>query len=101
MKINYKFPEKWCIQVTEENQQVLSNWRFTDGQKVSLGLYVGISKYGWAGHTYSKETTWPNYSKISFEDFKKYVLDEFTEPEESTPEDLTFLKELLIQNGIN
>ncbi len=96
MKVNYKFPEKWCIQVTEENQQVLSNWRFTDGQKVSLGVYVGISKYGGrAGHTYSKEITWPDYSEISFEDFKKYVLDKYKEPEDPTPENYDYLIPLL------
>lgn len=91
----YILPEKWYVEVTEENQEILSNWRFTDGQKVPVGCYIGISKYGGPGHVFSKEIVWPNYSEISFEDFKKYVLDKFTEPEDSTSENYDYLIPLL------
>lgn len=89
---SYILPEKWCVKVTEENQEILSNWRFTDGQKVPLECYVGMSKYGGPGHAFSKEYVWPNYIEVSFEDFKKYVLNEF---EESILENYDYLIPIL------
>ena len=95
MKINYILPKQWCVKVTKENQHTLSHWRFDDGRILGLDCYVGISKYGGHGHTFSKEIVWSDYEEISFEDFQKYVLDKFTEPEDSTPESYDYLIPLL------
>lgn len=84
-----ELPEKWCVKVTEENQEILSNWRFTDGKKVPLECYVGMSKYGGPGHTFSKEVVWPNYTEISFEDFETLVLGK--PPKPTLKEDYTYL----------
>lgn len=70
MKVKYEFPKRWCIKVTEENQQVLSAWRFIDGQKAPLECYVGISKYGGPGHTFFKERIWPDILKFHLKTLK-------------------------------
>ena len=74
----FTLPEMWCIEVTNENIDVLGNWR-SDGtlQHHKLrGNYVG-----WYLHTpmnnkngYNLQRKDDDYTEITFEQFKTYVL---------------------------
>ncbi len=92
-----KLPYDWCIKVTEENQHVLSNWRFNDGTLISFNTncYVGTSKYGGKGHTNNKDNVWPKHVEISFEHFQKWILN--IESISKPKEDLSYLINLLEQ----
>jgi hypothetical protein len=70
-------PEKWCIKTTNENIDILGNWR-DDGP-----LHHG--HIGWYLHTpmnnkngYNQERKENDYTEITFEQFKKYVLKQDT-----------------------
>ena len=103
MKINYKLPEKWYVRRTEFNQDALNNWANSQpevqGHTVADGYIhshnFGLNGWSGDGHHYADKKAHPDYTLISFEDFKKYVLDEFTEPEESTPENYDYLIPIL------
>ena len=83
---NFVLPEKWCIKVNSENQEIVGNWFLTvfdrhkdiDNHKGYLETYysypvikgdrdvIAVSQY-----------TIPNgYTEITLEQFKKYVLKE-------------------------
>jgi hypothetical protein len=73
----FVFPEKWCIKTTNENIDILGNWR-DDGP-----LHHG--HIGWYLHTpmnnkngYNQERKENDYTEITFEQFKKYVLKQNT-----------------------
>lgn len=83
--INEKEPEFvlgkiWHIKVTEENQNIVSEWRFTDtSKKLNIGYVTGM--YNWNGegrrifkehNSYKDDNNWGD--EITFEQFKKYVL---------------------------
>jgi hypothetical protein len=71
----FTLPEMWCIEVTNENIDVLGNWR-SDGpfqQDYTMG--------GWYLHTpmndkngYNLQRKDSDYTEITFEQFKTYVL---------------------------
>ncbi len=70
MKEESKLPKKWYIKVTEENAEVLSNWR-TAGGPVNNGFlsnrgdeYSGLWDYSLP----------QDYEEISFELFKIHIL---------------------------
>jgi len=83
--INEKEPEfvlgkTWHIKVTEENQNIVSEWRFTDtSKKLNIGYVTGM--YNWNGegrriqkehNSYKDDNNWGD--EITTEQFKKYVL---------------------------
>ena len=76
-KFMKNLPEKWCIKVTNENKDVLGDWR-TDGylSNYAINCYLHTpmnGKNGWNQKT--KET---DYTEITFDQFKKYVLKQDT-----------------------
>ena len=85
--INKEFvlPEKWCVKVTKENRKVLSKWR----ESGEIGCMS--EKEFSPGYIYSPKGFWSSYlnedyTEITFEQFKQYVLKE--EVKESNMEDL-------------
>lgn len=103
MKRNYKFPKKWCVVRNESNYDILNKWannqEYSNGHSSQNGFIHSnnFGQNGWSGdgHYYADDRQHEDYTLISFEDFKKYILDEFTEPEESTPENYDYLIPLL------
>lgn len=74
----FTLPEKWCIKITEENKEVLANWR-TDGD--ARGNFVKGVFNGWHLHTpmngkngYNTQSKEDGYTEITFGQFKKHVL---------------------------
>ena len=74
----FVLPEKWCIKLTEENYKTLGKWR-SDGELHINSLHRISSN--WYLHTpmnnkngYNTPSKNPNYTEITFEQFKKYVL---------------------------
>jgi hypothetical protein len=70
----FTLPEKWCIKLTNENIDVLGEWR-SDGPLQQI--YTG----DWYLHTpmndrngYNLQRKDDNYTEITFEQFKTYVL---------------------------
>lgn len=74
----FTLPEKWCIKLTDENIDVLGKWR-SDGP---LRNFHSCEKYiGFYLHTpmndrngYNLQRKDDNYTEITFEQFKTYVL---------------------------
>jgi hypothetical protein len=82
----YVFPENnWYIKITDENREVLNNWKIK--QTWSDSLYAGYTY----DYVYSDGRGGPGWGgvEITFDQFKKYVLKE----EESQPisENLDYL----------
>lgn len=89
-----EIPETWYVFVTEENQEVLFNWRFKDpspGCKLSTDHIIGTdhivgkSINSERGHN-PKELTKNFGNEISYEDFKKYILKENVNQKEMNTE---------------
>ena len=84
-----KLPKEWCIKVTEENLEVLNEWRthhtLTENQIGGFLLYPGCEN---AVGYYVEETI---FSQISFDEFKKYVLNQEVV---EIQEDYSYLNEL-------
>ncbi len=77
----FELPKYWYIVVTEENKDILSNWRFKDKNfKLNIGTIVGTcSKYpDEKCHNYNKDEDWKDSIEITFEQFKTNVLKENT-----------------------
>jgi hypothetical protein len=73
-------PEKWCIAVTEESYFVLSEWRDAGGLGNVSGYclsYYQNSKGWWVESKSPSE--WPEYTEITFDQFKKWALKESSE----------------------
>jgi hypothetical protein len=67
------FPEKYAIKCTEENAEVLLEWRSIKCKPVELIDYYLHSHYqGDIG--YAKEKVYEGYTEVTFQDFKKFVL---------------------------
>lgn len=76
MKELVELPEKWCIKSDETNKDVLTKWR-TDGSITgTIGYYLHTPMHGKKG--YNKSNKDPDYTEITFEDFKRLVLKEST-----------------------
>lgn len=87
---DFILPEKWCIKATEENINILDEWRqkqidYTPGYLFSVGDYL-VSKH----HRDNSYVNWnrnrmhidfPEYTEITFDQFKKYVLKQETNME--------------------
>ena len=70
-------PEKWCIKVTAENKKSLEDWRpmksitGTGSYMLNDNFKGDFNSKGYVTQYYDK-----NYTEITFEQFKKYVLKE-------------------------
>jgi hypothetical protein len=68
----FVLPAKWCIKVTEENKNIIWKWaEFTFSCNTASHRYVSSDKTHFGGQygTY-------DYTEITFDQFKKYVLKE-------------------------
>lgn len=74
----FVLPKKWCIKLTEENVDVLGKWRSSGPLKnkcyVEEGWYLHTPKHGANG--YNEPSKDPDYTEITFEQFKQHVLKE-------------------------
>jgi len=66
-------PEKWCLLVTRENQEVCNDWREFDA-KISVNHYMHNQHSGYSKRGVSKAEIQKGYTEITFEQFQKYVL---------------------------
>lgn len=67
---DFKLPEKWCVELKNDNWKILFNWAgFT------WEWNMCASKYVFSNKTHGV-TNFDNYTEITFEQFKKYVLKE-------------------------
>lgn len=79
---SFILPQTWYVEVDKENVDVLSEWRFGNNyEKLDIGKITGMYDWGkgtgWQSgikkeHNYTANRNWEN--KITFEQFKKYVL---------------------------
>jgi len=78
MKKEVALPEKWYVEVTGENRETINKWKSKQQYNGDLktNLYEFVC-YNGAGFYKSNEATQYNdYQKITFEQFKKYILGE-------------------------
>lgn len=78
------FPDNWFLKVTEENYDVINNWRLnsshykyvdrtSDPKNFDLNCYVYIKQDGYGFKNIDEDTVG---TLISFNQFRKYVLKE-------------------------
>lgn len=85
----FVLPEKWCVKVASENADVLTNWVKSrpnfDKDYLPIKDWVTVTNNG--DNSYQKwiQSLPDNFSEITFEQFKKYVLNKET-LEPSIPE---------------
>ena len=97
-KSNFKLPENWYVVVTEENREVLSDWRLGKGyaKPIEAGKIVGMINYTLSrnytkAHNPKESVKSDNYDfgiEITFNQFKFHVMGEKEE------EELTFPREM-------
>jgi hypothetical protein len=103
-KSNFKLPENWHVVVTEENREVLSEWRWRKGHThtlIEVGRIVGMVEYALIGnykkgHNYQncvKSDTYDFGIEITFNQFKFHVMGE------KNKEELTFPREMWCWDG--
>ena len=106
MKNDFKLPKNWHCVITENNKQILSKWRFGENSMFGLETYIDgyVGMVLWntgrleKGHNKDlgdKNLVSLGYfygEEITFEQFKKYVLNEDITIE---PEDYSYLIRLL------
>lgn len=100
-----ELPKKWFIVVTKENQTILNDWRVTKAVNYLKHMpAVGhcVMNYTIDGSLYYANTkdlmsTWyPGYEEITFEEFKKFVLNI---SEEGNKTDTRFPFKLSLKNA--
>lgn len=93
-----KLPKKWCIrQNAHENSCDWFNKKYNISAHLS-GEYNYLCNYPNKKAPYEEQIPL-DFTEITYEEFEYHILNK---PQiKSEPEDLTFLKDLLIQNGIN
>lgn len=69
-----ELPLEWCIKITEENKDVLTKWKQTIGNKEIAGAYGS----NYVNNEGLNRINSHEYTIISFEQFKKWVLKENT-----------------------
>lgn len=80
-------PEKWCIAATKESRPLLSSWRtfgqlsVVDGYCYPKGYRIGEPNI----QGYWQQTRNPEYTEITLDQFKKWVL---KEPQQMSQEDI-------------
>ena len=77
-KKEFVLPEKWCVEITDENVDMLWSWTGFKFQRKSYINYVTYRK------THSKEIP-ERCIEITFDQFKKYVLKETEQSCQKTP----------------
>jgi hypothetical protein len=92
----FKLPEKWCVQITENNRNVLEKYRLTipykrKGDNETCLDNKALNKFLISDDQYSERMYWgidipEGYTLLSFEDFQKYILNQ-----ETITEDLSYL----------
>jgi len=90
----YVFPNKWYIEITDENKEVLNAWKINQFYNKSIDSYNLPIKYindkgsaaGLGGEGRDK--------KITFDEFKKYVLG-YEIIKEPANQDYTYLIDML------
>ena len=94
----YVFPNKWYIQITDENKEILNAWKIN---QINYNLPIDsfnppikyINCYGGGIDTWING--WElNYIKITFDQFKKYVLG-YEIIKEPANQDYTYLIDML------
>lgn len=78
----FVLPEKWWVKVTNENHQILDDWRKKQPD-VNLNISLAIKllshiNYDRSYCSYGDRKVLKDYTEITFEQFKKYVLKEDT-----------------------
>lgn len=66
----FELPAKWCVKVTKENVKVLTDWRI---HGINISHEQGVYGYLHSNKTWLSDIHF-NYTEITFEEFKKYVL---------------------------
>ena len=75
----FVLPEKWYIQRNSENFEVLNEWENNKrGNFVAFNQSNGCSMFSDKDYYYTKPEHISDYTEITFEQFKKYVLKEET-----------------------
>ena len=101
----YKLPEKWCIYLDKENIEELTNFYMShineyDGCSsyiITVGNTFHYPQHEKHAHSWSGDYVIKGYTKITFQQFKNYVLmetDAFDDLAEIIEEDLTYLIQL-------
>jgi hypothetical protein len=87
----YVFPNNWYIEITDENKEVLNAWKINQFHNKSIYSYDPPIKY-------INKTGWGMWGsgdkKITFDEFKKYVLG-YEIIEEPANQDYTYLIDML------
>jgi hypothetical protein len=102
MEKEYEFPvNNWYIKMTEDNKELLNEWKIQQKYNKPINLSESIIIYiNWDGHSNRLTTGWSqvNWGKIliTTEEFKKYVLNISEEP----TEDYNYLNDLFIKFNI-
>ena len=74
-----KLPEKWYVEVTNENKEILNKFKLSKEKAEILHYdYVCYEGFGWLNLTTGLE----NYTRITTEQFKKFILKENMEQKE-------------------
>lgn len=96
-----KLPKNWCIK--QNTHQDVCDWfnlKFDNNCYILDGGYTYLCNTSKNNYAFVLQNEIPDlYSEITYEEFKYHILNEPQIKSES--EDLTFLKDLLIQSGIN
>jgi spore coat polysaccharide biosynthesis protein SpsF (cytidylyltransferase family) len=80
MKTINKLPELWSIKITENNLEVLNNWRSVKGAlSIShINDYLLNNPHGYTGFYVNKSDFFRSheekYTIISYKDFQKFIL---------------------------
>lgn len=71
--VRQQLPKKWCIKITKENKEILTNWRdFKTLTNNTIGGYLVNKRLTTVGYYYSLR---PNdYEEITFEEFEIHIL---------------------------
>jgi len=94
----YVFPNKWYIEITDENKEILNVWKINQiNYNSPIDSYNPPIKYinchgGWVSQVGWWESQ--SYIKITFNQFKKYVLG-YEIIEEPANQDYTYLIDML------
>ncbi len=71
-----KLPEKWCVEVTEESSEVLGEWRDNGSVSHKKSGYCYYPYYVGTHIGYYSQDLDPKVTLISFDTFKRLVLNE-------------------------
>jgi hypothetical protein len=95
----YVFPNKWYIEITDENKEVLNAWKINQFFNKSIDSYNPHIKYindvgggEFVGWDEGRRIGWNK--KITFDEFKKYVLG-YEIIKEPANQDYTYLIDML------